>query len=91
MTTSRPDAFTGGRFERDIIRIPAGAYSFFPLDTIINLRELLPARIEKLAALPSPAEFTVEGDLTVSDTAKLVAILRSSRVVPDAMRARCYR
>jgi hypothetical protein len=89
MTTSKITAYASGAFAKDIVRIPAGVYPFFPVETIINLRHLDIASVAKLVSMRSPDEFYLEGELSPSDTAAVQQTIRHSRLIPPLLIKRC--
>lgn len=80
LATSKPNFFASGRMESDIVRIPANRYSFLPLDTILNLREIPRIRLLELAA---SANLEIKGVLNDVDIAEVDDRLRKSVLVEE--------
>jgi hypothetical protein len=89
LTTSKIDPFAHLPWSAQVLRVPAGSYAFFPKETIIDLRSVKVARMERLLELPTPSEFEIVGELSTADRAAAVEIIRNSPTVERRFKKRC--
>lgn len=66
----------------DIIRVKPGEYGYFPLETIINFREVRTVARDKLKERILAGQLTFEGSLTAAHQTRADAIVRASRLIP---------
>lgn len=71
--------------------MPAGSYAFFHEETILDLRFVKVARIDRLLELSTPSEFEIVGDLSTADLQTAVEIIRAAPTIERRFKKRCCR
>lgn len=89
LTTSKTAPFARAPFAAQVLQVRAGSYQFFPKDTVVDLRSVKVARIERLLKLVTPQDLEVVGELTPEDRAAAVEIIRNSPTVERRWKKRC--
>jgi len=81
ITTSQLEAYEGGRFEDEILRIPVGTYDCFTKETVLSLRAIRPEPTARLKELANSGQLTFYGNVSSDDLSLIEQKLIRSRVI----------
>ncbi len=78
-TSDRPGFYKNNQYvQNDIVVIPAKKYACFPLETVINLREVRP---RDFISMCTTRDFHIEEDLREDDLGLINTVLRNSELI----------
>jgi hypothetical protein len=78
-TSDRPGFYKNNKYvQNDIVVIPAKKYGCFPLETVINLREVRP---RDFTSMCTTRDFHIEEDLREDDLDLINTVLRNSELI----------
>jgi hypothetical protein len=83
-STTRLRTYESGEWDVDILRIPAGSYSFFSEETVLNLRSIKNKRVAELRTLMDRRQLFVCGDLSEAHMRELNTKIRCSSLLSPA-------